>query len=127
MIYTVQPEQVDDLWPHLLPKIRKALTRSNWTEEDVRGLVKRGDYQLWGASDAIWMTRIVVYPDTKVCEIVLCGGSGLQEIISNLPFVETWAREIGCKAVRVYGREGWAKALKNYNKKAVVLEKALCN
>ena len=39
--------------------------------------------------------------------------------------IEGWARAEGAALVRIYGRKGWARVLKNYHVSNVVLERRL--
>ena len=52
----------------------------------------------------------------------------LDEVLSLIPDLEDFAREHGCKAIRMQGRKGWARVLPSYGwkeDKQVIFERAL--
>lgn len=129
-LFTVQPEQLRELWPQIEPKLKKALSRGGaWDTIDIAERVLKGSAQIWGTWDgeikSVWVTSISVYHTKKVCDILACGGEGLYELSPYIKNVETWAKENDCESVRIYGRKGWEKVLSDYQKIAIVLEKKL--
>jgi hypothetical protein len=61
----------------------------------------------------------------KVCEIVACGGKEMRHWLHLIERIEQFARDEGCTATRIVGRKGWARVLKDYCARRVVLEKEL--
>lgn len=99
--------------------IQKALDRGlgEWKAGDILGFLLSRDMQLWvavndGQIEAAGVTQIVTYPRKKVCDAVLCGGSGVRQWFENLATVENWARANGCEFIRAYGRRGWVRAVR---------------
>jgi len=82
--------------------------------EDLRS----GDKQLWvDFTDntcinhtCSWVTAISDYPGKRVCEILYFGGNKMGDM-SQLTEVEQWAKDNGCKDMRVIGRKAWVKIL----------------
>lgn len=69
------------------------------------------------------VTAIVTTEWRKVCEILAFGGD--IESVRLVDGIEKYARTQGCSAVRLMGRKGWARVLKDYSAKHVLLEKEL--
>jgi hypothetical protein len=61
----------------------------------------------------------------KVCTIVACGGADMRDWLALLSGIENFARAEGCDAVRVMGRAGWTRMLKEYRETRVVLERKI--
>ena len=111
-------------WEKCSHLIRQAMVRGDLGKfEEVERQVLSGEAMLWVNGRAAVVTQIAIVESGKVCTIVACGGKlptldGLQEI-------ERYAATEGCRAMRVMGRRGWARKLKDYRTAAVVLEKEL--
>ncbi len=111
-------------WERFAPLIRKAMVRGDLGKfEEVERQVFDGEALLWVNTDAALITQVGIVESGKVCTIVACGGAlpsldGLQEI-------ESYARSMGCRAMRIMGRKGWVRKLKDYRQMAVVIEKEI--
>ncbi len=70
-------------------------------------------------------TAMVTQAFTDVCTIVALGGLDRKAWLSSLEKVEQYARQINCTRMRVIGRRGWARVLKDYRQTAIVLERKL--
>ena len=108
-------------------KIEKAikkvgLTEFSWVENEVLN----GRALLWLAyEDPTVYAAAVTALVNGVCEIVACGGEDLEKFLPLLKDLEEFARAEKCRAMRIYGRKGWIRVLKNYQLKAIVLERPL--
>jgi len=71
------------------------------------------------------VTQLVRSERSKVCMIVACGGEGMALWLPPNGKIECYARDEGCDAVRILGRKGWTRVLKDYRAPRVVLEKRL--
>jgi hypothetical protein len=92
--------------------------------------VKTGGAILWvaiieGKAIAAAVTQIDTTERSKVCTILACGGSHIENWIGFLAGIESYARQFGCNCVRLMGRKGWARVLKNYRTDKVILERRL--
>lgn len=102
------------------------------TRDIVRGIAC-GEFQLWGEATAeeeiiaIVVTRLVVYPQLKACELVGCTGRGREDWTDHLAYIEEWARRNGCHIMQPVARRGWERVLKShgYHPTHVILEKKL--
>ena len=88
--------------------------------------------QLWVAYSekeiiAACVTELPTIADRKVCNVISCGGTRMDEWLDiSLPVIENWARANSCTAMRFPEiRPGWQRVLKDYQLKKILLEKAL--
>ena len=71
------------------------------------------------------VTQIDQTERSKVCTVLACGGSGVNNWIQLLELIETYARNNGCDLVRFMGRKGWKQLLPEYRTDKVIMEKRL--
>ena len=71
------------------------------------------------------ITQLLEDNDRRLCVIVACGGKQISGWFHLLGNIEQYARKEKCVAVRVMGRYGWRKLLRDYREPYVVLEKRL--
>lgn len=92
------------------PWIEAALAHSGGTHlaEDVFSEILRGKLVFWPAPECCMVTEIELYPRKRHCHIFLAAGH-LPALKRLLPAVEQYARDIGCDAMTVRGRRGWAR------------------
>ena len=91
-----------------------ALSYSNGTHDidDVWAGIEEGRFQLWAGKNSAVVTEIYLYPKKNVFHIFLAGGD-LAELLEMWDSIEIYAKVIGCSAVSVSGRKGWAKVLES--------------
>jgi len=127
----VDPAEVHRIWPLASDLIRRAMTRMKLSEF---ALVERdvlaGKALLWlGVADrnvvAAAVTQLELVDGEKYCTIVAYGGEGFDDWGDAIERLETFGKAEGCKAMRIYGREGWARVLPQYRRHAVILQKEL--
>jgi hypothetical protein len=92
--------------------------------------VRAGQALLWLVWNAPFIkaaavTQLARSERSKVCMIVACGGEGMTLWLPLIEKIEAYARDEGCDAVRILGRKGWMRVLKDYRAPRVVLEKRL--
>jgi hypothetical protein len=122
----VDPEQIGEVWPTVAPMIDRAVSKTGGSFAEIEGAVFDSQAQLWLAWDgteilAVAVTRL--YSD--VCEIWACGGRGLllwRDLIKRL---EDFGRAEGKARMRIIGRKGWARVLRDYWSPSIILEKRL--
>jgi len=124
----VPVEQVRCVWPLVSQWIFDSIDRVDLSKFDcVEREVLNGDALLWvahnGVISAAAVTQITGVEHGKVCTIIACGGNGVLADIGMIDRIEEYAKQEGCRSVLVYGRKGWARALKDYRSHAVVLRK----
>lgn len=128
----VAPGQVDAIWPHVRVFIETAFARGRGDDNAamIEADVREGRALLWIVWDgsgllAAATTKIINAASKKLCIITSCGGRELPRWLAFIADLETYARREGCNALRIEGREGWAKMFPQYRQPYIVLEKAL--
>jgi hypothetical protein len=119
----VDPERVHEIWPHIRHFIRSAIDRvglNAFSEIEADVLEKRS--LVWIA----WNGRIVSAGVTQlcngVCTLVAYGGERHDHLIT---IIENYARAEGCQRMRILGRKGWSRVLKDYRQPCILLERQL--
>lgn len=125
----VDPAQVRHFWPYVEPLLRPAVENVGLSNfELIAADILSGKDLLWivwsgkieGAASTSWQ----VVGGEKIC-VLTAGGGNMRQCLPFLWKIEEYAKAEGCKAVRVFGREGWLRALEGYRKTAIVIEKEL--
>jgi hypothetical protein len=131
----VDPQRADAIWPHVAPLIARALARGG-VDDAVAELARIARDVLSGAA-LLWLAwngeRILAAAVTelshvngvKTCTIVACGGRGWPRFGALIAGLEDFARREGCTRMRICGRRGWARRLRDYALARVILEKKL--
>ena len=129
-LIAVDPAQVGHFWPHVEPLLRPAIEKVGLSNfEDIEGEILAGCGLVWIA----WDEKIVAAASTtlqrigsdKICVLTACGGEGMHEWLPLLTKIEDYAKDEGCKSLRIFGRRGWLRVLEDYREMAIVIEKDL--
>ncbi len=130
----VDPLHAQDVWPYARFFIWHAMRRGGLSSfVPLERSVLAGTALLWVAVEdakalrAAAVTELQVTEWGKSCTIVACGGHGMREWLPLISGLEKYARAEGCKVVRIVGRKGWARMLKDYSATRIILEKELPN
>src|SRR5262245_47838496 len=129
----IPPARVHEFWPHARALIKAAMEKGDINPfAGVERAVLAGGALLWLAWDAdarviaaACVSELQVVGARKLCVIVACGGHGMHRWLPLLAPIEEYARAEGCSAMRIMGRAGWTRVLKDYRRKRVILEKRL--
>lgn len=129
----VPPGVVDQVWPRIFGLIKFAMKKGEvGSFESIEDAVLSGRVLVWVAWDgespdieAAAITELQRTEWRKVCCILACAGAHMDRWIHLLGTIEKYAKDEGCSAVRVIGRNGWEKLLPSYRRKRVLLEKIL--
>ncbi len=87
--------------------------------------------QLFGLQDehrvhAFVVTEIHDTAKGKVCLLVgACGSAPDKDKRELFDYIESWAREIGCNALRLIGRKGWLRWDRRFRQTGIVAEREL--
>lgn len=125
MAFSLVPvHYVDHLEPALYPELQRAAEQSfgRYTAEDMFGLIRKGQWQLWAAFDEdvfkpelAFVTTIVQYPRLRALQVIACAG---RKFFTYYPEIDSvfrkYAADQGCSIFETFGRQGWAKVLKKY-------------
>ena len=120
----IQPKKLNEYWSLVEFMLREGLKYDGnpMNIEDLREGIEDGSYQLhmmFGSDDGekykvfgVFVTRIMVLPNYKQCEVILLKGEKRElwqeeaaETIENLAIQEN------CKKIAVHARPGWKKFL----------------
>lgn len=127
MLVGIPFTSIEQQWPFVEPLLQKAHVygAGDYSLEDMkRGLLTR-KYQLWvwyrdDKIVAACITCIAIYPQHKICCLMMVGGEGLhfwkeegQQIIIQ------WARSHGCVALEGYDTRSWLRVLKQFGWRSV--------
>jgi hypothetical protein len=122
-VILVQPEQVANVWPLVSAWIESALQYGTGDENalDILVAVARGHYLLFHEPGKFAIVaQIQPFPRQKVITVVACGGGDLEAIRKGIDEFTPWCKTHGITAVRVWGRDGWQKALGMARKGAIL-------
>lgn len=97
---------------------------------DVEADILGGNAYLWVATDvnailAAAVTKVTQEDDARLCTIVACGGRDMERWGSLIEGIEKYARAEGCGAIEICGRPGWARRLREYRMRKIVIRKEL--
>lgn len=127
----VPPDAVSEVWQHVSGMVESAMRRGDCGDYDtVKDAIHEARMLLWIVWDgsaiiASVVTEIGGINGRKICTIVACGGVRLERFISLISGIEKYAADEGCSAVRIIGRHGWRRVLRDYYIRGVQLEKGL--
>lgn len=119
------------IWPQIADRIRSAVLRTDLSHTiDIERELIDGDGQLWivhvGPKIEAAVATLLARTDKHlVCTITAIGGENMGNWLALIDQIEAWAKAEGAALVRIYGRPGWARVLKSYRVKNVILERLL--
>jgi hypothetical protein len=127
----VDPKLVSQFLPHVEHWLRAACEKtgaSDW--ENDRQALESGIALLWivwheGKIHGAGTTEVVTVSGARHCYVTAFGGKGRKTWLHLIAGVEAYARRHGCKSVRTLARPGWARLLKDFRARLVLLEKEL--
>lgn len=122
----VDPKDVHQIWPQARELIRTAIERTGLSDfADVEKDVLAGDQLLWLAISDHIEAAATTHLSRGVCTLVSCAGHNRERWLPLFAKIENYAKAEGCKCVRIFGRVGWQRVLKNYRVEHVILERQL--
>lgn len=111
-------DEFDRAWRVLAPAAAHA--DEGVTKEILLARLENGSARMWCLDD----TYVVTAENGDVVRIGLCGGS-LEAAIQIKDAIEDDARARGYKRSEIFGRLGWERIFRDYQKTAVLLKKDL--
>lgn len=126
----VDPADVHEVWPLARHLIKAAIEKTDLSDFEIsEKQVLAGDQLLWLALsdhvEAAATTHLIKAIGRPVLVITACSGAHRERWLPLFARIEKYARDEGCKSIRIYGRKGWERVLTGYRPEHVVLEKAL--
>jgi len=121
------------MWPAAKAFLHPALMQGDENWPEIEASLSADEHQLWAVMEggdllAAAVTRVALARDGEIAEVYLVGGHDFERWIGALDAtIEESARQIGCVAMRAYGREGWRKTLRGlgWGVNAVAYQKEL--
>lgn len=122
-------DQLVAVWPEVAPILIRAIQIYNeHTPEEIFQSLLNRERQLWVTGrdkiGCVLITKIITEEFHKTCFIELYAGRGI-ESLRFFADIEAWAKSIGCDRMRISGRKGWKRVLKDYSAKKIILEKEI--
>ena len=126
----VDPKNVHQIWPQARGLIRAAIEQTDLSDfADIEKDVLAGWQLLWLAIsdrvEAAATTHLIKTRGKPVLIVTAVSGSQMERWLPLRNRIEHYAKAEGCSCVRLYGRKGWERVLKDYRVEYVILEKAL--
>jgi len=127
----IHPQYLREVWPLVESRLRAAYLRPDLGHTaDIERDLFEGDGLLWcavvdGDIQAAAVTVLCRTDRNLVCNITAVGGENRERWFDLLEEIEDWAKQEGAAKMRIFGRKGWLRLLKNYRAASVVLERAL--
>lgn len=133
-LYQVPHFMVEEYFPLVQDNLLRAMKACNSDEslEQLRRKLISGLAQLWIVSRdnvaivASGTTEILnANSGARILQITTLGGADLEQWMHLWPKMEVFAKAEKCDKVRLHGRRGWQKIMKDYHEPWVTLEKAI--
>lgn len=130
-LHCIPRQLAREIWPMVKEQLFSAVRRTDLSHTlDIERDILEGDGLLWLICDgktieAAGATLLVNTDRHLVCLITALGGSNREKWLPLLHQIEDWARAEGAALVRIVGRLGWVRVLKDYRVSNIVLEKSL--
>ena len=125
----IPPEHVAKVWKLGAEFIEAATREAEQSPELLKQLCEENKAQLWFAwsdcCEAAAVTEIATTPQGVKCVITALGGRNSSRWFGYLDELEAWAKRQGCNGMRIYGRKGWARKLRDYRVTRLILDKEL--
>lgn len=127
----VNPQHVELAWPAAKKYILRAIKRTDLADAtEIESRILAGKSLLWLACNGMAIvgagsTELSLANGRKYCEITAYGGDDRSVWLHLVRIIEDYAKAEGCTAVRLMGRRGWARLLKDYAVTSVVMERRI--
>jgi hypothetical protein len=129
LVEPIPSARVLEVWDWVEPLLERVQVDNGFTIDDILTSLQTRDMQLWVVPNkAACVTTVQVFPQYRSVLVARLAGDDLHEWFDDLMgVIEDWARQLGCKYVEEFGRDGWAKVGKHrgYEKVFTVMRKAL--
>jgi hypothetical protein len=130
-VFTLQSHEIEPNWDVIEPYLLRLERRFPY---DINTALLREDLgaarkQLWGYHDSERVVGVCITEiQAPVCWIRAASAdlTSPEKVDATLAEIEKWARSLGCDRVRLAGRGGWKRRLRDYRQIAVTMEKVLC-
>ena len=125
----IPQENVSQVWHLGAEFIETGLKQGEFTADILKAECESGKAQLWFAwadhLEAAAVTQLMATPRGLKCVITSLGGKDSFRWLGYLDELELYAKTQGCNGMRIYGRKGWARKLRDYRITRLILDKDL--
>lgn len=121
-ITIIEPEDVVKVWSDAEPQLARALCIvGEHTTHDILVQLLTTEARLWRIHNAWCVTEVIEYPRLKVAMGSHLGGTmDPMSLRDALPKWRQWAKEHGCKELRIVGRRGWRRVFPEFREDTVL-------
>ncbi len=131
--YLLRPEDIAHVWDNVATLLSTVTQHAEGEMEpaDYLESLTHGDMQLWIAIEEkeiiiAMVTQIIPYPRKKVLRVIAIAGERFIEAHKRFnDIVETFAVNVGCSSMELWGRKGWKKMLPEWKDSYIVFTKDL--
>lgn len=125
----VNPEFLPSEWLKYRPLVLRALLsgEGSFNERDVMFALLSSQWRLFAMGDpvrSICILEPMQYPRQRKCVVRYVVGD-LSDFIDTVSSLEEVARAMDCTVIEAYARKGWARKLKGWKQKYVILQRDL--
>lgn len=125
---SVHRHELSAIWPRVAAMVAAADLRGRFG--DVGPDLAEGRKLLWLAEGddmlGAAVTCITDFPEKRVCTILLCGGTDLDQWQPGLrSLIEDYAQQQNCEEIEIIGRPGWHRICPDYELAGLWLVKGL--
>jgi hypothetical protein len=131
-VFCLSADQIDGLWGELEPHLERLEGHGVVLASAVRADLKESLKQCWGYQQdgavlGVAITSLIETPRGRACEVYGAAGTEtvrgqIEEIMCE---IERWAKSVGCTRVRILGRKGWLRRLKDFRITGYIIEKEI--
>ena len=129
----VPPADIELVWPLCSDFIEEGCYYGEVPPDHIYRNCQSGDMQLWlawsdGKCEGAGVTLLLNCPEGLVCQLACMSCADFERCRDEIaPQWEAWAKGQGCVSMRINGRPGWERLMRDYTKRWVVIDKGLSN
>jgi hypothetical protein len=128
-LFGLAADEIPQHWDAIEP-LAKGFERQckTFTADQLRDLAHASKQQVFGIASeqgviGFASTEIQNTAEGLICVIVAAFGTGPEEAKRELlERIRVWAKEVGCRKVRINGRKGWLRWDRRFQQTGVVME-----
>lgn len=126
-VVAIPAELVETAWPTIAPMFQKAIDEGSdeYDIDDLYCMIEENEVLplavlFEGRIVAAIGLKLDVYPIKRVLTILIAGGAQMDEWLTEvMAVIKRLAQEQQADSIRVAGRRGWVKALRDYGYKEI--------
>ncbi len=132
--HLLNPSDVAAIWSDVAALLAKVTphTEGEMEPDDFIEPLTHGEMQLWvsiknrSVIHTAMVTQIIPYPQKKVLRVIAIAGEDFKELYDEFnDMVESFAIQMECSSMELWGRKGWKKLLPDWKDSYTVFTKDL--